>query len=403
MMTMRIKSSNNRRSFRGAGTAGGSFKNQRRNPYRGGALDHDKYISKATNSGSYQDSVYEKEMAFSDFPLHAKLLKNIASRAYLYPTKIQAQVIKPILENKDLIGLSATGSGKTAAFLIPVINSLLLDPKKKCLVVAPSRELVNQIQDEFNVFAQNSWINDVLITGGASYSTQIRLLRRNPQFVIATPGRLIDLYDQKYIDLGSFDIIVLDEVDQMLDMGFIRDIKLIISKLNPIRQSLFFSATMSSKIKEVAMSLAKNPVTIELTEQTATKNVEQNIVKVNSAVGKIGTLHELLINTAFQKVLVFSRTKRGADEVAAALSTRGHKVDSLHGNKSLGQRMKILSMFKRNEIDILVATDVASRGIDVPNISHVINYDEPATYDDYIHRIGRTGRIGKSGCALTFV
>lgn len=403
MMTMRNKSSNNRRGFRGSSASNGGFKNQRRNPYRGSAVTHDKYISKAIDTCTRQDSVYEKQMAFTDFPLHPKLLKNIASRDYFHPTKIQAQVIKPILEHRDLIGLSATGSGKTAAFLIPIINSLLVDPKKRCLVVVPSRELANQIQDEFNSFAQNTWITDVLIMGGASYSTQIRLLKRNPQFVIATPGRLIDLYNQRYLELDVFDIIVLDEVDQMLDMGFIRDIKLIISNLKPIRQSLFFSATMSPKIREVATSLSKNPITVELTEQTALKNVEQNIVKVNSSVGKINTLHELLINTAFQKVLVFSRTKHGADDIASALSDRGHKVDSLHGNKSLGQRMKILSMFKRDQIDILVATDVASRGIDIPDISHVINYDEPATYDDYIHRIGRTGRIGKGGTALTFV
>ena len=396
MMTMRNKSAN-RGGFRSG------FKNQRRNPYRGSAVTHDKYIFKALDTSARQDSVYEKQMAFSDFPLHPKLLKNIASRDYFHPTKIQAKVITPILENRDLIGLSATGSGKTAAFLIPIINSLLVDPKKRCLVVVPSRELANQIQDEFNTFAQNTWITDVLIMGGASYSTQIRLLKRNPQFVIATPGRLIDLYNQRYLELDAFDIIVLDEVDQMLDMGFIRDIKLIISKLKPVRQSLFFSATMSPKIRDVATSLSKNPVTVELTEQTAIKNVEQNIIKVNSAVGKINTLHELLINTAFQKVLVFSRTKHGADDIASALSIRGHKVDSLHGNKSLGQRMRILSMFKRDQINILVATDVASRGIDIPDISHVINYDEPATYDDYIHRIGRTGRIGKGGTALTFV
>jgi len=401
-MTMKSKSSYRGRPSRGTRNSAG-FKTQRRNPYRDSAVDQARYISKALGSGACQDNVYEKQMTFSDFPLHPKLLKNIASRDYVHPTKIQAQVITPILDKKDLIGLSATGSGKTAAFLIPIINSLLLDPKKKCLVVAPSRELVNQIQEEFNVFAQNTWIKDVLIMGGASYSTQIKLLRRDPQFVIATPGRLIDLYNQRYIELDGFDIIVLDEVDQMLDMGFIRDIKLIISKLKPVRQSLFFSATMSPRIKEVATSLSKNPVTIELTEQIAASNVEQNIVKVNSALGKIGTLHELLVNTAFQKVLVFSRTKHGADDIASALSDRGHKVDSLHGNKSLGQRTRILAMFKRSEIDILVATDVASRGIDVPNISHVINYDEPATYDDYIHRIGRTGRIGKSGCALTFV
>lgn len=393
---------NRRSSFSGRRKTGG-FKVQRRNPYRGDKVDHGKYISKPLNNGASQNSVYEKQMTFSDFALHPKLLGNIVSRNYLHPTKIQAQVITPILNKQDIIGLSSTGSGKTAAYLIPIINTLLTDPKKKCLVVAPSRELVNQIQDEFYIFAKNTNINDVVIMGGASYSTQIRLLRRNPQFVVATPGRLIDLYNQRYLELEDFDIIVLDEVDQMLDMGFIHDVKLIVSKLKSPRQSLFFSATMGKKIMEIAESLSKNPITVELTEQTAITNVDQNIIKVSSSKGKIETLHELLINTEFQRVLVFSRTKRGADEVASALSRKGHRANSLHGDKTLGQRTKILAMFKRDEIDVLVATDVASRGIDVPNISHVINYDEPATYDDYIHRIGRTGRIGKSGCALTFV
>lgn len=382
---------------------GGSFKSKRTNPYRGDFINHEKYISQAQNNLIYQEDIYEKQMTFSDFPLHPKLLKNIVIRNYVHPTKIQAQVIIPILENKDVIGQAVTGSGKTAAFILPILNSLINDKNKKCLVIAPTRELVNQIQSEYRIFAQNTFINDVLIVGGASYSTQIRLLKRNHQFVIATPGRLIDLYNQKQIDFADFDIIVLDEVDQMLDMGFIHDVKLIISKLKATRQSLFFSATMSTKTMEIASSLLRNPVKVQLREQVAVKNVDQNIVKVDRSKGKIETLHELLINTNFSRVLVFSRTKHGADDISDALRKKGHKVDSLHGNKSLGQRTKILSSFKHAEINVLVATDVASRGIDVPDISHVINYDEPATYEDYIHRIGRTGRIGKKGCALTFV
>lgn len=399
----KFSSRSSRHSSRFHGGGNNSFKTQRRNPYRGDRLNHDMYISKAVNTSTAQDFIYEKQMTFSDFPLHPQLLRNISARNYVHPTKIQAQVITPILDKKDVLGQAITGSGKTAAFLVPTINDLIHNPKKKCLIVVPTRELANQIQAEFKLFAQSTPVNDVLIVGGASYSTQIKLLKRNHQFVIATPGRLLDLYKQKYLNFEDFGMIILDEVDQMLDMGFINDIKLIISKLKPIRQSLFFSATMTPKIKEIATSLLKDPITFELTQQVAVKNVEQNVVKINPAKGKVETLHELLINTEFQRVLVFSRTKRGADEVAAALRKRGHKADSLHGNKSLGQRTKILSMFKRDEIDVLIATDVASRGIDVPNISHVINYDEPATYADYIHRIGRTGRVGKKGCALTFV
>lgn len=374
----------------------------RSNPYAGHRLNHDLYISKVHETDIALENMYETAIRFEDYNLHPKLLKNIAAKNYLYPTKIQAQVMKPILEKKDVVGLARTGSGKTAAFLIPLINSLLQDRAKKCLIIAPTRELVNQIQTEFKAFALNTGINDVLIVGGASYSTQIRLLRRNPQFVIATPGRLIDIYKQQHINFADFDLIVLDEVDQMLDMGFINDIKLIISKLKPTRQSLFFSATMDNKIRDVAKALLNNPVTVENEQQAAIKNVEQDIVKIGQR-NKLETLHELLINTTYQKVLVFSRTKHGANHIAEALRDKGHKVEALHGNKSLGQRTKILSMFKQAQIDILVATDVASRGIDVPDISHVINYDEPATREDYIHRIGRTGRMGKKGWALTFV
>lgn len=389
--------SNGRRPF-------GRFNNGRRNnPYRGENIRHEMYVSKAVNSITSVDAMYDKTVTFSDFGLHPKLLSNISFRKYVHPTTIQSQVMPHILDKKDIIGMAATGSGKTAAFLIPIINAVLKDPKKKALIIAPTRELVNQIQEELRKFAHGTFINDVLIVGGASYYTQLKLLRRNHNFVMATPGRLIDLFKQNQVDLGSFDLIVLDEVDQMLDMGFINDVKTIVSKLKEDKQSLFFSATLSPKIREIAKALLKDPVTFELEHQSAAKNVDQDIVKVAPGKQKIDTLHDILVNADFERVLVFAKTKRGADDVAHSLRRLGHRADALHGNKSLSQRTRILSMFKRSEIEILVATDVASRGIDVPDISHVINYDEPATYADYIHRIGRTGRIGKKGKALTFV
>lgn len=381
---------------------GGSF-NKRPNPYNSENLKHEMYISKAQPQETTQENIYDLDVTFFELGLHPRILRNITSRNYKNPTKIQAQTIPSIIEGKDLLGLAATGSGKTGAFLIPVLSKLMSDPKKRCLIIAPTRELVNQIQAEYKIFAEGTSVRDALVVGGASYAPQIRLLSRNPQLVIATPGRLIDHYKSKKINFADFDIIVLDEVDQMLDMGFINDIKLIISNLKESRQSLFFSATMSPKIREIAGSLLRNPVTIEIAKQSAAKNVEQNIVKINNSKGKVETLHELLAGLEYEKVLIFSKTKRGADDLAKALQNKGHKVDALHGDKSLGQRMRILSSFKSNEIEILIATDVASRGIDIPNISHVINYDEPATYADYIHRIGRTGRIGRKGFALTFV
>lgn len=380
----------------------GSF-NKRANPYEEEKIKHEKYISPAISTENTVEDVYNKDITFFELGLHPRILRNITSRNYKNPTKIQAQTIPSILEKKDLVGLAATGSGKTGAFLIPVLSLLMSDPKKRCLIIAPTRELVNQIQAEYKIFAEGTSVRDALIVGGASYGPQLRLLRRNPQLVIATPGRLIDHYKQKQISFADFDIIVLDEVDQMLDMGFINDIKLIISNLKETRQSLFFSATMSPKIREIADTLLRNPVKIEIAKQSASKNVEQNIVKINNSKGKLETLHELIASLTYEKILIFSKTKRGADDLATALQNKGHKVEALHGDKSLGQRMRIMGNFKSGEMDILIATDVASRGIDVPNISHVINYDEPATYADYIHRIGRTGRIGKKGYALTFV
>jgi len=288
-------------------------------------------------------------------------------------------------------------------FIIPLINKALKSPNEKCLIIAPTRELINQIKIEFAALSFGTNLRDVVIMGGASYYEQIKLIRNNPQFVIATPGRLIDLCDRNKLDLSTFSNVVLDEVDEMLDMGFVHDVKKIISKLKTPRQSLFFSATLSRKSEEIANSLLKDPYKVEIEKQMAVKNVDQDIVKVSNGKNKIDVLHELLVNQEFKRVLIFSKTKRGAEEVSLELKKRGLKTDSLHGNKSLGQRTKVLSMFKKYEIDILVATDVASRGIDVPDITHVINYDPPATAADYIHRVGRTGRMGKKGIALTFV
>jgi len=382
--------------FRGGSSFNKDRPNPRRfNPYNQESLKHDLYISKAENFNVTSEDIYDMTTSFEEFRLHPKLLKNIKERNYKNPTKIQSQVMKPILEAKDVLGLASTGSGKTAAFLIPVLNFLINDPHKKCLIIAPTRELVNQIQAEYQKFAQGTMVRDALIVGGASYAPQIRLLRRNPQLVIATCGRLIDLFKTKQINLNEFDIIVLDEVDQMLDMGFINDIKLIVSSLKEQKQSLFFSATMNPKIEDIAKSFLQNPVKIEIAKQGSAKNVDQNIVKIHHSKSKLDTLHEILVNTEYDKVLVFSKTKRGAEELSIQLKGKGHKAEALHGDKSLGQRMRIMASFRKNEILILVATDVAARGIDIPDISHVINYDEPATKEDYIHRIGRTGELVK--------
>lgn len=390
------------RNYSGSGSSyGGVSRFQRRNPYSGSYINTDLFVSKAVKGET--ESMYVPTMTFSDYTLVQSLQKNISKKAYLHPTKIQAEIIPQILSGQDVLGVACTGSGKTAAYLIPMINKVMKNQGQKCLIIAPTRELINQIRTEYSLLISGTHLRDVVIMGGASYSEQIRLIKKDPHFVIATPGRLLDLCERKQIDLGSYNNIILDEVDEMLDMGFINDVKKIVAKLNNSRQSLFFSATLSRKSEEVANSLLRNPYKVEIEKQEAVKNVDQDIVRVDSGKSKIDVLHGLLINADFKRVLVFSKTKRGAEEVSSELRKRGHKSGSLHGNKSLGQRSKVLSEFKKYEIDILVATDVASRGIDVPDITHVINYDPPATFTDYIHRVGRTGRMGKKGVALTFV
>ncbi len=378
----------------------GQRKFGRKNTYSGSYVKTDMYVSKAVTD--QESSIYAPIMTFSNFALTPLISKNVSHKGYVHPTKIQAEIIPQVLVNRDVIGIACTGSGKTAAYLIPMINKVLNNPGQKCLIIAPTRELVNQIRSEYFTLAYGTALRDVVVMGGASYSDQIRLIRRDPHFVIATPGRLLDLCESNHLDLSTFNNVILDEVDEMLDMGFVHDVKKIISKLKTPRQSLFFSATMSGKAEEIADSLLNNPYKVKIEKQEAVKNVDQDIVRVGGK-SKIDVLHNLLLGADFKRVLIFSRTKRGAEDISLELSKRGHKSGSLHGNKSLGQRTKVLSMFKTFEINILVATDVASRGIDVPDISHVINYDPPATADDYIHRVGRTGRMGKKGIALTFV
>jgi ATP-dependent RNA helicase RhlE len=364
-------------------------------------IAHSMYISNPEDANNAPK--YIPESNFNDFGLHSILSRNISDRNYVNPTKVQDQAIPEILKGKDVLGIASTGSGKTGAFLIPLSDKVLRNPGDKVLIITPTRELASQINNEFRMFTRGTNLRMALVIGGANINGQIQKLRTRPQFVVATPGRLIDLEDRKVIDLRSFNNIVLDEVDQMLDMGFVDDIKMVINKLAPQRQSLFFSATMSPKEERIANTLLNAPVKVESYKQSPLKSIRQDIVKIKTVYHKIQVLHELLQKEEFNKVLVFSETKHGADDISDELRKRGIMVDALHGNKSQNKRTKILDKFRNDKIDVLVATDVAARGIDIPDISHVINYDEPANYNDYIHRIGRTGRIGKKGTALTFV
>lgn len=387
------RDSRGRRGFGGRRSGNGGFRDER--------ITHNRYIAKAENI--VEESSYVTDIMYSDFKIADLLKSNLARKKYTYPTKIQSKAIPEAVAGRDILAIAATGSGKTGAFLIPLINKAMQDKTQKCLIITPTRELAVQIKNEFDLFALNAGLKRVLVIGGENIRRQMSELRENPQFIIGTPGRLKDLEERNHLKLSQFGAVVLDEVDRMLDMGFIQDIKFLISRLNQTRQSLFFSATMSRDAENIAHSLLKNPVKIATEVQSPTKNVEQDIIKVSGPAQKLETLHNLLIKNEFKKVLVFLKTKRSADSLAKELQLRGFKVDSIHGNKSQSQRSRALSAFRKGDVKILIATDVAARGIDVPDITHVINYDEPATYADYIHRIGRTGRIGKKGVALTFV
>lgn len=366
-------------------------------------LDHNLFINSPSLTSVAQGEQYVVKHNFSDFAVDPILKTNISHKNYTTPTPIQDQAIPVILEGRDVIGIANTGTGKTAAFLVPFIDKVAKNRKERVLIVAPTRELAMQIDDELKAFARNMRLYSVLAIGGASINRQRNDLLRDPQFVIGTPGRLKDHIQEKTLDLSRFHNIVLDEVDRMVDIGFIRDVEYLVSLMPDNRHSLFFSATVDNKVDQILKRFVHNAVTVSVKTQSTADTIEQDIVRVSDPEEKIELLHELLIKDGFDKVMVFGRTKWGIEKLTKKLIERGFKAASIHGNKSQGQRQRALSSFKNNEIQVLLATDVASRGIDVDNVTHVINYDAPESYDDYVHRIGRTGRANKKGIAITFV
>jgi ATP-dependent RNA helicase RhlE len=362
-------------------------------------LDPRLFVQKAEEQA---EEVYTPQHSFADFPVDSQLHRNIQARGFVTPTPIQDQTIPALLAGRDIIGIASTGTGKTAAFLIPLIHKVLKDQSQKVLIVAPTRELAVQIQDEFREFARNMNLLSVLCIGGVGMFGQIQSLQRRHQFVIGTPGRLRDLEKQRKLSFTSFNNIVLDEVDRMLDMGFVHEVSYIVSHLSSPRQSFFFSATLPPDMKPLMHSFLKDPVTVTVKGSKPSTNVDQNIVRMQGQ-QKIDVLLDLLQQHGFDKVLVFGRTKWGMEKLAKALDRKGVSVAAIHGNKNQNQRQKAIDMFKSNRIHVLLATDIASRGLDIDNVTHVINYDPPQSYEDYIHRIGRTGRAGKKGTALTFI
>jgi superfamily II DNA/RNA helicase len=394
----------NRPQGRTHGRPQGRFSNRNRKGNggpKGENISHARFINKATITEEVEH--FTPEHKFADFVIEDNLKQGIIKKGYILPTPIQDRSIPHILKGEDIVGIANTGTGKTAAFLIPLIDKVLKNRKNKILIVVPTRELAIQIQDELKGFTLGMKIFSGCCVGGAYIGKQLSELRYVNEFIIGTPGRLKDLIERKAIRLNEFSTIVLDEADRMLDMGFVNDMRFLMAGMPKPRHTLFFSATLSPEIERLIGEFLNNPVRISVKTRDTSKNVEQDIVRVARGLNKIDVLKELLQNEDFNKVIIFGRTKHGVEKLSRSLIEKGFKAESIHGDKNHSQRQRALKGFKDNSVKILVATDVAARGLDIPDVSHVINYDIPATYDDYIHRIGRTGRANKRGKALTFV
>ncbi len=348
-------------------------------------------------------------MSFNDLKLIKPLILALDKKGYTEPTPIQQQSIPHILEGKDLFGCAQTGTGKTAAFALPVLQ--MLSQKKannpqnrniKALILAPTRELALQISQNINDYGRNLGVSHTTIFGGVGQRAQTMALQRGVDILVATPGRLLDLMNQGFVKLNAVEYFILDEADRMLDMGFINDLRKVIAKLPTKKQTLFFSATVAPDIMKLAHTLLVNPVSVSVTPVSSTAElINQSVYFVNKE-NKRSLLNHLLLDNTIHNALVFTRTKHGADKVVKELIKTGIKAEAIHGNKSQSARERALKGFKNSEIRVLVATDIASRGIDIDKLSHVINFEIPEQAETYVHRIGRTGRAGSRGEALSF-
>ncbi|MBI1392285.1 MAG: DEAD/DEAH box helicase [Alphaproteobacteria bacterium] len=372
-----------------------------------GLSNHIRDVWRGRNAASAQGRARKRTLKdFQSFGLAKPILDAVEAKRLTEPTPIQAQAIPPLLLGRDLVGLAQTGSGKTAAFVLPLLEKLARDPapapKGACrtLILAPTRELAGQCLEQVNLFSRGLNIRTALAIGGASIGRQKAETRRGLHILVATPGRLVDLVSQNAVSLGEVEYFVLDEVDQMLDLGFINAIRKIVSWLPASRQNVFFSATMSPSIGKLARGLLVDPVELRIANGSKPK-IDESVIHL-SAGEKTGRLIELASQSDFTSGLIFTRTKRGADRVSKSLNAAGLSSFPIHGNRSQGQRERALAAFKTGRARILVATDIAARGIDVTGVSHVVNYDLPNVPETYVHRIGRTGRAGASGVAVSF-
>ncbi len=377
-------------------------KNQHNNRNKYSNIDPKRYINKAIEAQA--DIPYSPENNFSDFGLSNQTLATLEYMGFKTPSEIQDKCIPASLSNRDIIGLANTGTGKTAAFLLPIIDKLSANKDfVSVLILAPTRELAQQIDVEFKKFSAGQKLFSTLVVGGNNIGKQIQQIKRGPHVIIGTPGRVKDLISRRILRLSNVRTFVLDEADRMCDMGFEKDIRQIESEISRDRQTLCYSATMTPSVKKIVEEFMREPLTVSAIKNATNDHIEQNIIRAKDKTDKIDILSNLLLQPEFEKVIIFGETKFGVQRLADNLSKMGISAAAIHGNKSQSQREKALRNFKDNTVNVLVATDVAARGLDIPNVSHVINFDLPKVYDDYVHRIGRTGRAGKSGNALTFI
>ena len=351
-----------------------------------------------------QEVAYDAPLTYSEFPLHPDLKENIAKLGWDKPTEVQDKTFLPISDLKDVLAIANTGTGKTASFLIPLINAMLLaEDDFSALVMTPTRELALQVESEFRLLTKGMRLFAASFIGGTKVDRDVQKLQKPFHFIIGTPGRLVDLNKRKALKLEHFSVLILDEFDRMLDMGFSKDVNFITSQMDSRDQTLLFSATLDKNQQELIDSILKDPVTVKVTDGNSTaEHIDQDVV-FSSRDGKFDVLLDMLNKDDFEKVLIFAETKRTVAGLAKQLKRSKMKVDEIHGDKSQNYRKNALNDFKRGKVNVLVATDVAARGLDISDVSHVINYEMPQDYETYIHRIGRTGRAGKKGKAYTFM
>lgn len=367
-----------------------------------GSIHPSKFINKAITPEA--DTPYVPTHSFHDFGLDKRVVKNLDYLGYKTPSEIQDRCIPLSLAGTDTIGLANTGTGKTAAFLLPIIEKLLANRELvSVLILAPTRELAQQIDEEFRKFSAGQKLFSALAVGGSNIGRQINQIKRGPHVVIGTPGRIKDLINRRVLRLSNVNTFVLDEADRMCDMGFEKDIRSIEAEMPKDRQTLCYSATMTRSVQSIMEEFMINPETVSVIRSVTNDHIEQDIVQYDGKEDKLDTLMALLAKPDVEKVVIFGETKYGVQRLSDNITKSGVPSEAIHGNKSQAQREKALRNFKNDSVNILVATDVAARGLDIPNVTHVINFDQPKAYDDYVHRIGRTGRAGKTGTALTFV